>query len=96
MESIPLRDETFQDTEFVDVGPTEMNLSDEELLDSQHSGMEWSEETYESRITKEEAYVHMQRDMDGMCFTIQGYTLEDKDFTDKALDSCIGLLRCTG
>ncbi len=92
MESIPLRDETFQDTEFVDVGPTEMNLSDEEPSDPQHSGMEWSEETYESRITKEEAYVHMQRDMDGMCFTIQGYTLEDKDFTDKALDSCIGLL----
>lgn len=102
LESIPLKDETFKDTEFADVGPSEMdpadigaadvNPADAESADALHTSTKWSEETYESRITKEEAYVHMQRDMDEMCFTIRGYTLEDKDFTDESLDSCIDLL----
>lgn len=92
MEGIPLKDEMFKDTEFVDVGPSEAEPTDAESSDTQYKGKKWSEETYESLITKEEAYVHLRRDTEQMCFTISAYTLEDKDFSDESLNSCTGLL----
>lgn len=75
--SIQKRDEIFAYTEFVDTDTMDI---------------EWSEDTYESLIKSAEAYVHLQRDTEKMCFTIGAYTLEDKDFSDEAMDSCLSML----
>lgn len=75
--SIQKRNEIFAYTEFVDTDTMDI---------------EWSEDTYESLIKSAEAYVHLQRDTEKMCFTIGAYTLEDKDFSDEAMDSCISML----
>jgi len=53
---------------------------------------EWSEDTYDSMIQPEEAYVHLEKDTEKMCFTVGAYTLEEKDFSDGDLDSCVGVL----
>lgn len=74
---IPQRNEIFTDTEFVDTD--EMDT-------------EWSEDTYESMIKPEEAYVHLQKDAEKMCFSIGAYALEDKEFSDEDLDSCVNML----
>lgn len=75
--SIPQRNEIFAETEFVDT----------DLMDT-----EWSEDTYESAIDPKEAYIHLKRDTEKMCFTIGAYTLEEKDFPDEELDSCVSTL----
>lgn len=75
--SILQGNEAFAGTEFVDT----------DVMDT-----EWSEDTYESMIKQTEAYVHLQKDSEKMCYTISAYTLEDKDFSDEDLDSCISML----
>lgn len=75
--SIPLRNVSFANTEFVDTAS--MNI-------------DWSEDTYASLIKSAEAYVRLQKDEEKMCFTVSAYTLEDKDFPDGELDSCVNML----
>lgn len=77
LESVPQRNEIFENTEFVDT----------DLMN-----VDWSEDTYESMLQPEEIYVHLQRDEEKMCFSIGAYTLEDKEFTDGDIDSCVGML----
>ena len=77
LESISQRDKFFSDTNFIDT----------DLMD-----VEWSEDTYESMVEPTEAYIHLQKDMEKMNFTIGAYALEDKEFTDGDLDSCAALL----
>lgn len=77
LESIPQKNEIFSNTNFVDT----------DLMD-----VEWSEDTYESMVEPTEAYIHLQRDTEKMSFTVGAYALEEKDFSDEALDSCISLL----
>ena len=77
LESVPQRNEIFENTEFVDT----------DLMN-----VDWSEDTYESMLQPEEIYVHLQRDEENMCFSIGAYTLEDKEFTDGDIDSCVGML----
>ena len=75
--SIPQRNEIFARTEFIDT----------DVMDT-----EWSEDTYESVIGPAEAYVHLWKDEEKMSFTIGAYTLEEKDFPDEELDSCVSVL----
>ncbi len=77
LQQITLTNEMFAQTEFVDTA----------LMDT-----EWSEDTYDSMIQPEEAYVHLEKDTEKMCFTVGAYTLEEKDFSDGDLDSCVGVL----
>lgn len=77
LENIPLTNEMFAHTEFVDTN----------LMDTS-----WSEDTYASMIQSKEAYVHLQKDIEKMCFTVGAYTLEERDFSDGDLDSCVGAL----
>lgn len=77
LEGVPQRNEIFENTEFVDT----------DLMN-----VDWSEDTYESMLQPEEIYVHLQRDEEKMCFSIGAYTLEDKEFTDGDIDSCVGML----
>lgn len=77
LESVPQRNEIFENTEFVDT----------DLMN-----VDWSEDTYESMLQPEEIYVHLQRDEEKMCFSIGAYTLEDKEFTDGDIDSCVSML----
>ena len=77
LENIPLTNEMFAHTEFVDTN----------LMDTS-----WSEDTYASMIQSKEAYVHLQKDIEKMCFTVGAYTLEERDFSDEDLDSCVGAL----
>lgn len=74
--SIQKRNEIFAYTEFVDTDTMDI---------------EWSEDTYESLIKSAEVYVHLQKDVEKMCFSIGAYTLEDKTFSDEAVDSCISI-----
>lgn len=76
-DSIPQRNEIFADTAFIDT----------DLMD-----VEWSEDTYESMVKPTEAYIHLQKDMEKMCFAIGAYALEEKEFPDGELDSCVGML----
>lgn len=75
--SIPQKNELFAQTEFVDT----------DVMDT-----EWSEDTYESVLGPAEAYVHLQKDTKKMCFTIGAFTLEEKEFEDGELDSCVSVL----
>lgn len=77
LEGVPQRNEIFENTEFVDT----------DLMN-----VDWSEDTYESMLQPEEIYVHLQRDEEKMCFSIGAYTLEDKEFTDGDIDSCVSML----
>ena len=52
LENIPLTNEMFAHTEFVDTN----------LMDTS-----WSEDTYASMIQSKEAYVHLQKDIEKMC-----------------------------
>ncbi len=72
---IPVKNDTFADTEFEDI----VNADE-------------TEETYKSRLTPSEAYVRIQRDAEKMCFTVEAYTLEEKDFSDGDLEACIEAL----
>lgn len=77
LESVPQRNEIFENTEFVDT----------DLMN-----VEWSKDTYESMLQPEEIYVHIQRDEEKMCFSIGAYALEDKEFPDGDIDSCVSML----
>ncbi len=77
LESVPQRNEIFENTEFVDT----------DLMN-----VEWSKDTYESMLQPEEIYVHLQRDEEKMCFSIGAYALEDKEFPDGDIDSCVSML----
>lgn len=77
LEDISRRNEVFADTEFIDT----------DVMD-----VEWSEDTYETMIKPAEAYVHLQKDMDKMRFTVGAFALEEKEFTDGDLDTCVGML----
>lgn len=77
LESIPQRNGIFIDTAFIDT----------DLMDA-----DWSEDTYESMVKPTEAYVHLRKDMEKMSFSIGAYALEEKDFPDGDLDSCVGML----
>lgn len=75
--SIPQRNDIFIDTAFIDT----------DLMD-----VDWSEDTYESMVKPTEAYIHLRKDTEKMSFTIGAYALEQKEFPDGDLDSCVGML----
>lgn len=77
LENAALTNEMFSHTEFVDTDQMDI---------------EWSEDTYDSLIQPSEAYVHLKKDAEKMCFTVGAYTLEEKDFPDGDLDSCVDVL----
>ncbi len=98
LESIPDMDEVFADTEFIDIGIADIKDKDIDIDTKQPSdgaslaAEEWTEETYESHITAADAYIHLQKDVEKGCFMVGAYTLEEKEFPDGDLDSCVSTL----
>ena len=98
LESIPDMDEVFADTEFIDIGIADIKDKNIYIDTKQPSdgaslaAEEWTEETYESHITAADAYIHLQKDVEKGCFMVGAYTLEEKEFPDGDLDSCVSTL----